>query len=77
MDDRNTVLCIMALGRAQELLGRLLDNDLFESLSKHDLDWQSEHERESDRLDTVRMQLGCIRDQLWDLNTILHPIEEC
>lgn len=64
------------IGRAQQKLKSILDDDIFDNLSKHDPYWDSEHEPEADRFHDVRMKLNCMRDNLWDLWAILRNEEE-
>ena len=62
---------IQDIGIAQEALYRILQDPLFENLSKHDKYWHSKHDDESDKLDDVRMRLSCLSDNLWDIWRIL------
>jgi len=64
---------IIRLGRAQERLKDILDDELFKHLSKHYHKWESNHDRENDILDDTRRALSCLSDNLWDLYTILRP----
>ena len=63
------------MGRAQERLKIILDDELFENLSKHNSYWQSEHEVEDDKLHTIRCKLSCMMDNLWDVFAILRREE--
>lgn len=64
------------IGRAQEKLKNILDEELFDNLSKHDPFWDSKHELESEKLDDLRRKLSCLSDNLWDLWAILRKEEE-
>lgn len=64
------------IGRAQQRLKSILDDDLFDNLSKHNTYWHSKYEPESDKLDDLRRKLSCLSDNLWDLMTILQKDEE-
>jgi hypothetical protein len=64
---------ILRLGRAQEKLKTILETYLDQSISKHDPEWHSEYERESDLLDETRRKLNCLHDNLWDLMAVLQP----
>lgn len=59
------------IGRAHQALFRLLQDDIFENLSKHNPYWESEHEAENDKLYDTRMKLSCLNDNLWDIMRIL------
>jgi len=64
------------IGRAQQKLKSIIDDDIFDNLSKHDPFWDSTYESECDRLHDIRMKLNCLRDNLWDLWAILRREEE-
>jgi hypothetical protein len=64
------------LGRAESLLKNVLEHSIFESLSKHNPYFHSEHELESDRLYDIRCTLGCIHDNLWGVWAILKGQDE-
>ncbi len=59
------------MGRIEERILSLLDEEIFENLSKHNPYWDSEHEPEGDKLHDTRMRLSCIKDNLWDIISIL------
>lgn len=59
------------IGRAKEKLRIILDDEIFETTSKHNPYWQSEHEQEADKLDDLRMKLACLNDNLWDIWSVL------
>lgn len=67
---------IISLGRAQRLLKEIMSEDIFNGLSKHNVYWQSEHEKEYERLDDTRRRLICLHDNLYDLHAILHDHED-
>lgn len=62
---------VIRMGRAQNHLETLLDEEIFEDLSKHNTYWESKHEREDGILDDTRRSLSCLHDNLWDLMSIL------
>ena len=64
------------IGRAQARLKSILDDEIFENLSKHNPYWDSKHELEADKLDDLRRKISCLSDNLWDLWTILRKEEE-
>ncbi len=64
------------MGRCREKLKSILDDDIFEMLSKHNPYWDSKHAEEEDKLDYLRMKLTCISDNLWDLMQILQNDED-
>ncbi len=59
------------IGRAQNKLAGILDEPIFDKLSKHNVYWHSDNEQASDKLDDIRLKLSCISDNLWDLLAIL------
>lgn len=66
---------VIRLGRAQEYLRKILEDEVFEHLSKHDPKWESNYDRENDLLDDTRRSLSCLSDNLWSLMSILKPGE--
>lgn len=64
------------IGRAKSFLKSILDEPIFNCLSKNDMFFQSEHQDECDRLDEIRLTLRCLSDNLWHLLTILNGREE-
>ena len=64
------------IGRAQQKLKTILDEDIFDITSKHNPYWNSKHEEESEKLDDLRRKISCLNDNLWDLMTILQRDEE-
>lgn len=52
-------------GRAYEKIIRLCDEEIFETLSKHNEYWDSE------KLEEVRLKLNHIRDQLLEIHELL------
>ncbi len=75
-DSKYIAICLMALGKAQEKTGKILDDDIFQDLSKYDPYWDSDHEKEAEKLDDIRRKLSFFRDSLYDVYEIIHPIEE-
>lgn len=68
---------IQDIGRAQEKLKSILDEDILEQHSKHDPYWHTDDlEIANDRLHDLRCKLNCLSDNLWDLWTILRKEEE-
>jgi len=61
------------LGKAQMQVNEILDNEIFESLSKHDPSWHSSYEREAEKLDESRRALSSIQYQLFDLLATVCP----
>ena len=55
------------VGRAEEKLMRLLEDAIFDTLSKHNDYW------DTDKLDDVRMKLSCIKEQLEDIQVLINP----
>lgn len=65
------------IGRAQQKLKSILDEDLLEQHSKHYPYWHTDDlEVANDRLHDLRCKLNCLSDNLWDLWTILRKEEE-
>lgn len=67
---------IKDLGRAQERLKMILDDEIFDTLSKHNPYWDSKYEPEADKLDDLRRKFSCLSDNLWDIMGILRTEEE-
>lgn len=65
--NNDVVKALISIGRAQKILDKVLENPLFDSLSKHNPYWHSEHEVEADLLNDVRMQLQSVSDDLHEL----------
>ena len=64
------------IGRAKQMIKSILDDDIFDTLSKHNPYWDSEHEVESEKLYDCRMKFGLVQDNLWGLYSILDKEEE-
>ncbi len=62
---------VQDIGRAQERLKSILDDEIFEKLSKHNPYWDSNHEPECEKLDDLRRKFAQMNDNLWDLWAIL------
>lgn len=60
------------LGRIEERLRVLLNDNIFEYLSKHDPYWNENDSDEYDRLDECRMKFRHIQDQLYEVLEIAH-----
>lgn len=64
---------VVRLGRAQQYLKSILDDEIFDHLNKYDKKWKSEHDKEDELLDNTRRSLSCLSDNLWSLMCILRP----
>lgn len=64
------------LGRAQEKLKTILDEDIFDGLGKYDPYWKHEDPEVDEKLCNIRCQIACLLDNLWDLWAILRKEEE-
>ena len=64
------------IGRAQQKLKMILDEEIFDSFGKHDPYWQDENPEFDDKLHTIRSRIACLNDNLWDLWAILRKEEE-
>lgn len=62
---------IQSVGRAESVLKSVLDNDIFDKLSKHDPYWHSDYDVEAEKLDELRRILDCMHDNLWGVMSIL------
>jgi len=70
------IICqIKDLGRIQERLKMILDDEIFDKTSKHNPYWYSKYEEEEDKLDELRIKLSCLNDNLWDIMAILRKEE--
>lgn len=67
---------LVLLGRVEEKLSSILDDEIFNMLSKHDPFWESEHQQESEKLYDLRCKLSFISDNLGELWTIVKGNEE-
>lgn len=56
------------IGRAKEKLSAILDDEIFEKLSKHDAYF---HSADEDKLDDIRSKLRWMQDRLWDVWSVL------
>lgn len=61
------LLYAIGCGSAKEKIRRLLDDNIFDSFSKHDPYWSSEFELEADKLNDIRYQFQKIYDELSDV----------
>lgn len=64
------------IGKAQLLVKQLLSRDIFETLSKHNPWWDSEHETENEKLEEARCQLNGIQYELWEIQEALSLPED-
>ncbi len=67
---------IQDMGRVEEKILNILEDDIFKKTSKHNPYWESELEQEADKLDDLRMKFACLNDNLWDIISILRKEEE-
>jgi hypothetical protein len=63
---------LISLGRAQRLLKEIMSEEIFDGLSKHNVYWTSQHDKEDEKLDDTRRKLVVIYDNLCDLHAVLH-----
>jgi len=64
------------IGRIEEKLLNLTEDQIFENLSKHDEYWSCEDPDTSDKLDELRMKFGYINDKIWDIISIIRKDEQ-
>ncbi len=67
---------VQDIGKAQAKLKSILDYEIFDSLSKHNEEWHHPDPDVHDRLQVKRMEINCMRDDLWDLWAILRKEDE-
>jgi len=71
MSECNDILSrIEDIGVAKEKLRVIMDHDILHDLRRDNPTWQSVDE--SAKLDSIRMQLSCLSDNLWDLWAVLN-----
>jgi hypothetical protein len=63
------------LGRIREKLAVILESEIFESARLHDEAFL-ERFKDDDQLDSLRMQLRCMTDNLWDCYAIARGDDE-
>ena len=64
---------ISDIGRIEILLKEVLDNELFDDLSKHNPYWQdTEQAKAEDRLYQIRWKLSAIKDGLWSVMEVIN-----
>ena len=73
---KDVVNKLLKVGRAYQLIILLLDDDIFDSLSKHDPYWQDEDEAVDDKLHQLRGKIQNMSDQLWDVIALIDTEEE-
>lgn len=75
----STAICkkLESIGIAREKLRLVLENEVFNDLSKHNPWWTSIHEVEDDKLDDLRRKLSCLNDELWEIVSTLEEDHEC
>ncbi len=64
------------MGRVEEKLLNLLEDEIFQDTSKHNTFWHSKHGVEADKLDDLRGKISCLHDNLWDIIAILRRHED-
>ena len=64
-----------SVGVAREKLRVVLEDDVFNDLSKHNPRWESEHEPEGELLHDLRFKLAWLEEQLWAISAALEPLE--
>jgi hypothetical protein len=64
------------MGECRQILKRIMTNQIFEHLSKHDPFWIHEDETTSDRLDEIRGCLKCIESDLGEMFEIMEDYNE-
>lgn len=67
---------IQDMGRIEERIKSILDQEIFEQLSKHNPYWDSEDEKTCDKFYDLRMTLSAIYDNLWDIMGIIRKEQE-
>lgn len=69
----NTILLkrLHVLGRIHEKLLKLMDEEIFDSLSKHNPYWLDENEATSAKLHNVRCNVMMINDQIHEIWALL------
>lgn len=67
---------IMNMGRAQEKISELLKHEVFDTLSKHNEYWDSQHEVEADKLDESRLRFSYIEGELHDIRALMNSAED-
>ena len=73
---KDVVNKLLKVGRAYQLIILLLDDDIFDSLSKHDPYWQDEDETVDDKLHQLRCKIQHMSDQLWDVIALIDTEDE-
>lgn len=63
---------IESIGEARYRLISLLDNELFDDLSKHNPYWDSKYENECDKLYTIRCALKWLEEELLEIVSVLN-----
>ena len=73
---KDVVNKLLKVGRAYQLIMLLLDDDIFDNLSKHDPFWDSEHDAEADKLHDLRFKFQHMSDQLYDIVALIDTEDE-
>jgi hypothetical protein len=69
---RDIINKLMDVGKAQNKLEDLLENDIFENLSKHNPYWETDPDCE--KLDDCRRRLAVIKETLWEVVSLIDKI---
>lgn len=59
------------IGRCREKLSIIINDDIFETLSKHNPFWESVYEKEGEKLEELRFKFRQLQDSLLSLQNIL------
>lgn len=63
------------LGRIREILGRILDSEIFESTDMYDEAFMEKF-KDEEQLDSLRRQLRYLSEELWDCYAIAKGDDE-
>ena len=67
----NLVSQVKNMGRAENIIIELLDEDLFKNLSKHNTYWHHKDDEVEEKFDNIRMKISCLHDNLWGVVDLL------
>lgn len=67
---------IKDMGIIQQKLEEILDDEIFDDLSKHNPFWHSKYEPESHKFNDLRGKFSLLSENLWDIMGILRKGEE-
>lgn len=74
--DSQLIKHLHGVGQAQLRIKELLARDIFDTLSKHNPYWDSEHEAEGEKLEDARCALNGIQCELWEIQEALSAPED-